>query len=46
MNGVYNQDLQGNVILIELGGDKNNLEEITNTIDILVNVIGDYVNEK
>lgn len=46
VNGVYNQDLQGNVILIELGGDKNNLEEITNTIDILVNVIGDYVNEK
>ena len=46
VNGVYNQDLQGNVILIELGGDKNNLEEITNTIDVLVNVIGDYVNEK
>ena len=46
VNGVYNQDLQGNVILIELGGDKNNLEEVTNTIDILVNVIGEYINEK
>ena len=46
VNGVYNQDLQGNIILIELGGDKNNLEEITNTIDILVSVLGDYVNEK
>lgn len=46
VNGVYNQDLKNNIILIELGADKNNLEEITNTIDILVEVIGDYVNEK
>ena len=46
VNGVYNQDLASNVILIELGGDKNNLEEVTNTIDILVDVLMEYVNEK
>ena len=46
VNGVYNQDLKDNIILIELGGDKNNLEEITNTIDILVEILGEYVNEK
>lgn len=46
VNGVYNQDLASNVILIELGGDKNNLEEVENTIDILVEIIGEYVNEK
>lgn len=46
VNGVYNQDLKDNIILIELGGDKNNLEEVTNTIDILVEIIGEYVNEK
>lgn len=46
VNGVYNQDLASNIILIELGGDKNNLEEVTNTIDILVDVLMEYVNEK
>ena len=45
VNGVYNQDLKDNIILIELGGDKNNLEEVTNTIDVLVEIIGEYINE-
>ena len=45
VNGVYNQDLASNVILIELGGDKNNLEEVTNTIDILVDILKEYVDE-
>lgn len=46
VNGIYNQDLKDNVILIELGGNENNLEEVSNTIEMLVNIIGDYVNEK
>lgn len=46
VNGVYNQDLASNIILIELGGDKNNLEEVTNTIDVLVDILMEYVNEK
>lgn len=45
VNGVYNQDLASNIILIELGGDKNNLEEVTNTIDILVDILKEYVDE-
>ena len=45
VNGVYNQDLDSRVILIELGGDKNNLNEVLNTIDVLVNILGEYVNE-
>lgn len=45
VNGVYNQDLDSRVILIELGGDKNNLDEVLNTIDVLVNILGEYINE-
>ncbi len=46
VNGVYNQDLKENVILLELGGNENNIEEINNTLDIIAKVIGEYLNEK
>lgn len=46
VNGVYNQDLNSNVILIEIGGEKNNIVEVNNTLDILANIIGEYINEK
>lgn len=46
VNGVYNQDLSNNVILIEIGGNENNIEEVNNTLDILASVIGEYLNEK
>jgi len=45
VNGIYNQDVSSNVILIELGCNKNNMNEVNNTIEILSQVIGDYVNE-
>ena len=45
-NGVYNQDLSPNIILIEVGGVDNNIDEINNTLDILSKVIGDYINEE
>jgi len=46
VNGVYNQDLADNVILIEIGGNENNIEEVNNTLDIVALVIGEYLNEK
>ena len=46
VNGVYNQDLNGNVILIEVGGNENNIDEVYNTLDVLAKVIGEYINEK
>ena len=46
VNGVYNQDLDGNIILLELGGYKNNIDEINNTLDILSEIIKEYINEK
>ena len=46
VNGVYNQDLSSNVILIEVGGNKNNIDEVNNTLDILASIIGEYLNEE
>ena len=46
VNGIYNQDLAPNVILIEIGGHENNIEEINNTLNIMAEVIGEYLNEK
>lgn len=46
VDGVYNQDLGYNVILIEVGGYQNNINEINNTIDILASVLKEYINEK
>lgn len=45
VNGIYNQDLNGNIILLEIGGNENNIDEINNTLDIIAEVIGEYLNE-
>lgn len=39
----YNQDLDKRVILIELGGNKNNKEEVNNAIEHLSSVLSNYV---
>lgn len=41
----YNQDVGGNVILIELGGPKNTKEEVSNSIKALALAIKNYLNE-
>lgn len=45
VNGIYNQDISPNVMLIEVGGVDNTIEEVMNTInaisDILVKYVGD-----
>ena len=46
VNGVYNQDLASNVILIEVGGNENNIEEVNNTLDLISQILGEYINEK
>ena len=46
VNGIYNQDLASNIMLIELGGNYNNISEVANTIDLIIPIIGDYINEK
>ena len=44
VNGIYNQDLNPNSILIECGGYKNSFSEVVNTINILSEVIKEYLN--
>lgn len=43
VNGIYNQNISPNAILIELGGQYNNITEINNTLTILAKAIYDYV---
>ena len=45
VNGIYNQDLNSNVVLIELGGQNNTITEVLNTIEILATIIREYINE-
>lgn len=43
VNGIYNQDLSTKSILIELGGQYNEIEELNNTLEILSRVILKYL---
>lgn len=43
VNGIYNQDLSPNCILIELGGQYNEIEELNNSIEVLAKVILKYL---
>lgn len=45
-NGVYNQDLLPNSVIVEIGGVENNLEELYRSADILGNAIGEYYWDK
>ncbi len=40
-NGVYNQDLHDNVLLLEIGGYDNTLEEMYRTADVFAEVFGE-----
>lgn len=46
VNGVYNQDLSINSLLIELGGLENDINEVFNTLDALSLVFYDFVKEE
>lgn len=45
VNGIYNQDLNKNMVLIECGGNENSLDEVINTIEVISNVIIKYLGE-
>ncbi|MBM4762353.1 stage II sporulation protein P [Bacillus sp. B15-48] len=42
MNGVYNQDLSQNVLLVEFGGVDNTFEELYRSADALADVFSEY----
>ena len=45
VNGIYNQDISSNVMLIELGGVDNNIDEVMNTINVISEILSIYINE-
>jgi len=45
VNGVYNQDINSNVLLIEVGGLENTIEEVNNSIDVLSDALIKYIKE-
>ncbi|MFA9558798.1 stage II sporulation protein P [Evansella sp. AB-rgal1] len=42
VNGVYNQDISPNSILIEFGGVENSLEEVYRTVEVFAEIFSDY----
>ena len=45
VNGVYNQDLSPNLILLEIGSQHSTIDEVLNTLELLAPIIAEYVNE-
>lgn len=43
VNGVYNQDVDKNCFLIEVGGVDNTIEEVFNTIDVLSEILAEFI---
>ena len=43
VNGVYNQDLSHNIVLIECGGNENTIDEVMNTMLVLRETIKEYL---
>ena len=44
-NGIYNQDLNSNAMLIEIGGPENTIDEVTNTLKIIADSLYDLIKE-
>jgi len=43
VDGIYNQDLHPNMILLELGGNENTIDEVLNTIEILSVILKEHI---
>ena len=46
VDGIYNQDISSNSMLIEVGGVDNNIDEVLNTINAISDVLSIYIGEK
>lgn len=46
VNGIYNQDISSNAMLIELGGVDNNILEVMNSVNAISEVMAKYVGDK
>ena len=45
VNGIYNQDISPNVMLIEVGGVDNNITEVMNTINAISDILAKYIGD-
>ncbi len=43
VNGIYNQNVSPNAILIEVGGQYNTITEVNNTLNIIADSLYDYI---
>lgn len=43
VNGIYNQDFNSNTFLIEIGGQYNTIDEVTNTINAFSDILFKYI---
>lgn len=43
VNGIYNQNINGKIVLIECGGYENTIDEVSNTVVALSEVIKEYL---
>lgn len=46
VNGVYNQDFSEYCILIEVGGEENTYDEVGNTIDVIAEMLNNFIGGK
>lgn len=45
-NGIYNQDLNKNMVLMELGSNNNTIEEVNNTIEVIAPILKEVIDEE
>ena len=43
VDGIYNQDISSNAMLIEVGGVDNNIDEVLNTINAITDILSKYI---
>jgi len=46
VDGIYNQDLHPNMILLELGGNENTIDEVLNTIEIMSMILKELLSNE
>lgn len=45
VDGIYNQDFNGNTLLLEIGGQYNAIDEANNTLKVLASILYEYIME-
>ena len=45
VDGKYNQDFNSNTLLIEIGGQYNEIKEVNNTLKVLASILYEYIME-